>query len=48
MFMMKESLPILLLSSIIIMGTTIGIGTAGRTSEALSHKLFAGSHLIYG
>lgn len=39
--MMRESLPILLLLSIIIMGTTTGIGAAGRTSGALSHKLFA-------
>jgi hypothetical protein len=41
MFMMRESLSILLLLSIIIMETTIGIGTAGRTPGALSHKLFA-------
>jgi hypothetical protein len=41
MFMMKKSLPILLLSSVIIMGTTIGIGTGGRASGVLSHKLFA-------
>jgi hypothetical protein len=39
--MMRESLPILLLLSIIIMVTTTGIGAAGRTSGALSHKLFA-------
>jgi hypothetical protein len=34
-------IPKTLLSSVIIMGTTIGIGTVGRASGALSHKLFA-------